>query len=651
MSPRRLQMCVVPWLLACALLPLAHPAGAHGASAPTRSFQVTRVDTSKAPTIRVAFLTDDNDSTVPAITVLENGTKVGNVNIYPGAIGQRKPTPRAVVMLAIDASDSMAGAKIVAAKAAALALVDQARTGDRIGVVSFGADARVVIEPTEDLFAVRAAIHSLDLSPGTRMNDGVKLAVEAIPDDVDRSAVVLLSDGADSGSSASASDAADVASAAGVEVHTVALLGGGGDPDALARLSRATGGGSQQVRDAAGLTGLYSAIGRALLRSQWLEFHSTQPPGTRIDLVVAADGFTPARRSFDTPAHRSDAAMDAQPLPPAPFAQPAVRLPQGRIGAMVAALPFALLATMIFTSWRGRRRRSALTARLQQHSVDATGDDMVERRTSRERGIARITRPMIAWIERTFGSTSMFARLRHLLEQANLPLRESELALAMVGCAAVGMLVGLLVSPLGAALLGLAGLIAPFLWVRRTARRRIRAFELQLPDMLGMIASSLLAGHSFNQALAGVARDTPDPTAHEINRVLAEARLGMKLDDSLESMARRLGSADFDFAVSAVSIQRAVGGSLAEILEMVGETVRHRQQFRAKVKALTSMGTMSARVLLALPVFMVGVLTMLNREYMRPLLTTQVGHVMLATGVGLMVLGWASCRKIVAVKV
>ena len=85
--------------------------------------------------------------------------------------------------------------------------------------------------------------------------------------------------------------------------------------------------------------------------------------------------------------------------------------------------------------------------------------------------------------------------------------------------------------------------------------------------------------------------------------MMTEGRLGMPIEDALQPMADRMGSADFDFAVTTVNIQRTVGGSLADILEMVGDTVRNRQQFRKKVKALTSMGQMSAYVLLAMPIF------------------------------------------------
>ena len=132
---------------------------------------------------------------------------------------------------------------------------------------------------------------------------------------------------------------------------------------------------------------------------------------------------------------------------------------------------------------------------------------------------------------------------------------------------------------------------------------------------------------------------------------MTEARLGMPLEDALQHMADRMGSADFEFAVTTVNIQRTVGGSLADILQMVGDTVRNRQQFRKKVKALSSMGTMSAYVLLGMPIFIGAALTLINRSYMEPLFTTDTGHLLLGVGAFSMTLGYFACMKVVSIKI
>ena len=127
----------------------------------------------------------------------------------------------------------------------------------------------------------------------------------------------------------------------------------------------------------------------------------------------------------------------------------------------------------------------------------------------------------------------------------------------------------------------------PFGWVWLKMRRRLQAFEDQLPDLLITIAASLKAGHSFKQGLQAVVDEGHPPANKEIKRVLTEASLGRSMDDALADMSERLGSKNFEFAITAVTIQRQVGGSLATLFDMVADTVRQRQQFSRKVKALT----------------------------------------------------------------
>src|SRR6185369_8617593 len=145
-----------------------------------------------------------------------------------------------------------------------------------------------------------------------------------------------------------------------------------------------------------------------------------------------------------------------------------------------------------------------------------------------------------------------------------------------------------------------AGMI-PFSWIWLKMRKRLKAFEDQLPDLLITIAASLKAGHSFKQGLQAVVDEGHPPANKEIKRVLTEASLGRSMDDALADMSERLGSKNFEFAITAVTIQRQVGGSLATLFDMVADTVRQRQQFARKVRALTAMGRMSAYTLIAIP--------------------------------------------------
>jgi tight adherence protein B len=172
--------------------------------------------------------------------------------------------------------------------------------------------------------------------------------------------------------------------------------------------------------------------------------------------------------------------------------------------------------------------------------------------------------------------------------------------------------------------------------------------DAQLPDILITLASSLKAGHSFRQAIQSVVDEGSPPASKEFKRVLTETSLGRPMDDALAEMAERVGSENLSFVVTAVTIQRQVGGSLAGIFDMVGEAVRNRQQFARKIKSLTAMGRMSAYVLVGLPFFIAGALTLMNPEYMDPLYHTSTGHVLIGMGLTMMFVGTLVLRKIVA---
>jgi tight adherence protein B len=182
------------------------------------------------------------------------------------------------------------------------------------------------------------------------------------------------------------------------------------------------------------------------------------------------------------------------------------------------------------------------------------------------------------------------------------------------------------------------------------ARRRRRAFEDQLPDLLLTLASGLKAGQSFRQGIQTIVEEGQEPAVSEFELVLNESRLGRPLEVALQDMAERLGSKDFAFVVSAVTIQRQAGGSLAGIFDLVADTVRERQQFARRIKALTATGKMSAYVLVALPIGLALALTAINGEYMAPLYSTPLGRAMIVGGLTMMAIGAAILRKIVAFK-
>jgi tight adherence protein B len=271
-----------------------------------------------------------------------------------------------------------------------------------------------------------------------------------------------------------------------------------------------------------------------------------------------------------------------------------------------------------------------------------------------------IDRPgLLARLEGLFGPTERRLRgtrswdaLTRLVERADVPLRPVEAFYAVTGS---GLVLGLVLalasgSPagllLGLLLVGLCALAV----LRLRAARRLRAFDEQLPEFLTEVASALRAGHSFVQALRAVADDARPPIGKEFGRVLAEARLGRPVELALADMTRRMPSPELEFVLTAITIQRQVGGSLAALFETVVETVQRRHQFRRKLRSLTAMGRASAWVVGIMPFAMAAFQTALNRSYMSPLLHTSIGHKLIVLGIVLMAVGALVLKKIVTIK-
>jgi tight adherence protein B len=184
-------------------------------------------------------------------------------------------------------------------------------------------------------------------------------------------------------------------------------------------------------------------------------------------------------------------------------------------------------------------------------------------------------------------------------------------------------------------------------WFGATIERRRRAFDDQLPELLGELAAALRAGHGFNQALQAVAGDAAEPAATELGRVLTETRLGRPLEDALSDLGARVRSRDLDFVLEAIVVQRQVGGSLAGIFAIVGEAVRQRHQYALRLRSLTATGRVSAIVLLTLPLALGLLLSLMNHQYFAPLERTASGRLMVGSALALLAIGAVWLRRVV----
>ena len=310
--------------------------------------------------------------------------------------------------------------------------------------------------------------------------------------------------------------------------------------------------------------------------------------------------------------------------------------------ALLVGLMLMMAIRLVFRKSRSEEMRR----RILPHIGEET------QKLKRKRNRTSFLRGLFASTEHVFGKSRHWTWLSRLLERGDVPLKTVEFAYVILGS---GLLSGFMLSVLGLHGIFLfvgftIGGLIPVTYVWRKSRKRLSAFDEQLPDLLMSVAASLKAGHSFKQGIQTIVDEAQEPAKKEFQRVIAETSLGRPIDDALSDMADRLGSKNFSFIVTAVTIQNQVGGSLAGLFDMVADTVRQRQQFSRKIKALTAMGRASAYVLIALPIFLAMLLTAINHTYMRPLFFSSAGHKLIIVGFVMMAIGSLIIRKIVSFK-
>lgn len=186
---------------------------------------------------------------------------------------------------------------------------------------------------------------------------------------------------------------------------------------------------------------------------------------------------------------------------------------------------------------------------------------------------------------------------------------------------------------------------------RKTAGRLIR-FENQLPDTLSLWTNALRSGFSVLQSMETLSRDAPDPTATEFRRVVQEVQLGIDMEDALDHLLQRMDSEDLDLVVTAVNIQREVGGNLAEILEVIGHTIRERIKLKGEIRVLTAQGRFTGYLISFLPIALALFLNTINPTYVGLLFENRTcGWPMLALGLILIGIGSAVIQKIVDIQI
>lgn len=557
------------------------------------------------------------------------------------------------VVVVIDTSGSMAGAPIDAATAAATDFVAALDPETRVAVIGFGA----VVEPAAGFDATRRetndAIAGLEAGGETALYDALVAASQAFGSGDSRRFVVVLSDGTDTASTATLREAAEALDTSGASLYAITLESDEADFGDIRDLAGRVDGQVVAANDSQSLTDVYAAIASRLTNQYRVTYESRSTGTASVVLSVEAGGV------LATAADQVDLGVDAPPVaddevvaapPVITIAEPTVVMAP-ETGFLQSSSALYLGGGVLFFAIG-----MALFVAM---SVEPKGPSALERLNmtrqsagaNRRSGLSSIADRASSVAERVLDKQSGRGALDAKLEKAGMDMRPGEFVVASaggaLGFAALGVvMMGPLQGLIGLLVGGLGGRMV----LNRKLAKRQKLFAEQLGDTLMMIAGSLRAGHGIAEALDTVASQSASPTAEEFGRAVSESRIGRDMVDSLYDIAERTGSEDFIWVVRAISINRELGGDLAEILDNVGETIRDRNRLRDQVRALSAEGKVSALILFAMPVLVAIWVQISNPEYMASMTDQTAGKIVVGFAVMLLLVGGAWLKKLVNVE-
>ena len=317
------------------------------------------------------------------------------------------------------------------------------------------------------------------------------------------------------------------------------------------------------------------------------------------------------------------------------------------LAVLVAALCFGLIVGLLSIRSRAKKEH-AMTERLNYFAGVQQDRSQKQQLTPKA-----VLYNCIEAIAKALGRLQQGRRIELLMQQADWPIRGTEFEAILLLWGGLVGLITFLVTLKGAMFFAgaLAGILMGLALLGLRIRRRRKKFTNQLGDMLTMVANALRAGFSFMQAFELISREMDAPMGREVQLVVNEVNLGNTLESALDNMQRRVASPDFELVVTAVLIQRQVGGDLASILDTISETIAERVRMRREVMALTAQGRASGWVLAAIPVALFAILYMMSPSYLSPLIDTEIGRMFMIGALVLEVIGFFVIQRIVDIKI
>src|SRR5262245_40524293 len=321
-------------------------------------------------------------------------------------------------------------------------------------------------------------------------------------------------------------------------------------------------------------------------------------------------------------------------------------------GLLIALILFAFIfltvAIYFFVSRDTDQYRRRIDERLKQLVQERGGASQREVQLLKEELLSSV--PVF---HRALIRFEVFNQLQTVLRQADMRLTVYRFVISSLIAGFVAGLIVFLFSNSLIAMLMTAGVVmgAPLMFVLNKRRRRFRTFLEQLPDAMELMVRSLQAGHSFSSALQMVATEMPEPIAREFGKTYEEQNLGLNMKSALENLVDRVPILDLKLCVTAVLIQREIGGNLSEVLRNISHTIRERFRIEGEIRIKSAQARLSGYIISALPFLLFFWINLTNPNYMRTLYDHPYGVYILGAGMVMQIIGWLIIRKIVNIQI
>lgn len=305
---------------------------------------------------------------------------------------------------------------------------------------------------------------------------------------------------------------------------------------------------------------------------------------------------------------------------------------------------FAITALVLLMVTGGAARRERLAV--------VTGATQPVQAAAETARVAPVLDPLPKLTE-ALERTQHWDQIQLELLRAGLLLRPSEALLICAIAGMTGLIAGwmLTANVVQGILLGGLGVVGPYMYMKNRATKRQATLTSQLPDALDMLSAALRSGYALTRGFQVVSSQMHPPISEEFTRMLQEVQVGITVVDSLDGLLERTGSYDLELVVSAIQTQLTMGGNLSEVLDNIAGMIRERVRLQGEINAATSEGRMSASILVAMPIVMAVVISLINPGYLEPLFHERLGLMMLMAAGLLMVTGVIIIKKLLDIDI